>query len=135
MADVLPGGLGIFPWSRLWLMRLFHRTKIQDAESIWDNGFQNSTVTVDDGCAGEQFVGVRLFDDSIGWNPNPDGNNLLLAIEIPEDAMSEYEWIKNWEETREFFVPASLVNYYGPPVVEEVDLLAGLLDGIDVSGI
>ena len=116
-------------------MRLFHRTTIQDAESIWNDGFQDSTVTVDDGCAGEQFVGVRLFDDSVGWNPNPDGNNLLLAIEIPEDAMSEYEWIKNWEETREFFVPASLVNYYGPPVVEEVDRLAGLLDGIDVSGI
>ena len=116
-------------------MRLFHRSKIQDAESIWNDGFQDSTVTVDDGCAGEQFVGVRLIDDSIGWNPNPDGNNLLLAIEIPEDAMSEYEWIKNWEETREFFVPASLVNYYGPPVVEEVDRLAGLLDGIDVSGI
>ena len=116
-------------------MRLFHRTTIQDAESIWNDGFQDSTVTVDDGCAGEQFVGVRLFDDSIGWNTNPDGNHLLLAIEIPEDAMSEYEWIKNWEETREFFVPASLVNYYGPPVVEEVDRLAGLLDGIDVSGI
>ena len=116
-------------------MRLFHRTKIQDAKSIWNDGFQDSTVTVDDGCAGEQFVGVRLFDDSNGWNPNPDGNNLLLAIEIPEDAISEYEWIKNWEETREFFVPASLVNYYGPPVVEEVDRLAGLLDGIDVSGI
>ena len=116
-------------------MRLFHRTKTQDAESIWNDGFQESKIIVDDGCAGEEFVGVWLFDDSIGWNPNPDGNNLLLAIEIPEDAISEYEWIKNWEKTREFFVPASLVNYYGPPVVEEVDRLSGLLDGIDLSGI
>jgi len=116
-------------------MRLFHRTKTQDAESIWNDGFRDSEVIVDDGCAGEKFVGVRLFDDPIGWNPNPDGNNLLLVIEIPEDAISEYEWTKNWEETREFFVPASVVNFYGLPVVEEVDLLGGLLDGIDLSGI
>jgi len=89
---------------------------------------------LDDGCAGEKFVGVRLFDDPIGWNPNPDGNNLLLAIEIPENAISEYEWVTT-VKAREFFVPASVVNFYGRPVVEEVDLLGGLLDGIDLSGI
>ena len=59
----------------------------------------------------------------------------MLAIEIPEDAIREYEWVKNWGKTREFVVPASVVNAYGPPVVEEVDLLDGLLDGIDLSGI
>ena len=37
--------------------------------------------------------------------------------------------------TREFLVPASVGNYYGPPVVEDVDLLSGLLDDIDLSGI
>jgi len=115
-------------------MRLFHQTKTQDAESIWNDGFRDSEVIVDDGCAGEKFVGVRLFDDPIGWNPNPDGNNLLLAVEIPEDAISEYEWVTT-VDAREFFVPASVVNFYGPPVVEEVDLLGNLLDGIDLSGI
>ena len=74
-------------------MRLFHQTKTQDAESIWNDGFRDLEVIVDDGCAGEKFVGVRLFDNSIGWNPNPDGNNLLLTIEIPEDAISAYEWV------------------------------------------
>ena len=118
----------------MWPMRLFHQTKTQDAESIWNDGFRDSEVIVDDGCAGEKFVGVRLFNDPIGWNPNPDGNNLLLAVEIPEDAISEYEWVTT-VEAREFFVPASVVNFYGPPVVEEVDLLGGLLDGIDLSGI
>ena len=116
-------------------MRLFHQTKTQDAESIWNDGFRDSEVIVDDGCAGETFVGVRLFNDPIEWNPSPGGGNLLLAIEIPEDAISEYESVKNWEETREFFVPASLVNSYGPPVVEDVDPLAGLLDGIDLLGV
>ena len=115
-------------------MRLFYQTKTQDAESIWNDGFRNSEVILDDGCAGEKFVGVRLFDDPIGWNPNPDGNNLLLAIEIPENAISEYEWVTTIK-AREFFVPASVVNFYGRPVVEEVDFLGGLLDGIDLSGI
>ena len=121
-------------------MRLFHQTKTQDAESIWNDGFRDLEVIVDDGCAGEKFVGVRLFDNSIGWNSNPDGNNLLLTIEIPEDAISEHELL--WADDgipikiREFAVPAPLVNSYGPPVVEDVDLNPrGLLDDIDLSGI
>ncbi|MEE3012605.1 MAG: hypothetical protein VX505_00465 [Chloroflexota bacterium] len=81
------------------------------------------------------ICGVRLFDDPIRWNPNPDGNNLLLVIEIPEDAITEDEWIKNWEEAREFFVPSWLAKLYGPPAVKEVELLGGLLDRIDLSGI
>ena len=123
-------------------MRLFHQTKTQDAESIWNEGFRDSEVIEDDGCAGEKFLGVRLLDNPIGWNPNPDGSNLLLAIEIPADAISGYEWgterQHHWltgMETRAFLVPASVVNYYGPPVVEDVDLLGGLLDDIDLSGI
>ena len=64
----------------------------------------------------------------------------MLSIEIPEDAISEHEmaWADDDGlpiEIREFAVPASLVNSYGPPVVEEIDLLAGLLDGINLSGI
>ena len=116
-------------------MRLFHQTKTQDAESIWSHGFQDSEVIEDDGCAGQKFIGVRLIDNPIGWNPNPDGDSLLIAVEIPEGAISGYEWVKNWEGTREFLVPASVVNFYGPPVVEDVDVLGGLLDGVDLSGI
>ena len=119
-------------------MRLFHKTKNQNAESIFRDGFRDSEVVE----AGQKFEGVQLFDDPIGWNPNSDGSNLLLAIEIPADAISGYEWgterQHHWltgMETREFLVPASVVNYYGPPVVEDVDLLGGLLDDIDLSGI
>ena len=123
-------------------MRLFHQIRTQDAESIWNEGFRDSEVIEDDGCAGEKFQGVRLLDNSIGWNPNPDGTNLLLAIEIPADVVSRYEWgterQHHWLtslDTREFLVPASVVNYYGPPIVEDVDLLSALLEGIDLSGI
>ena len=65
----------------------------------------------------------------------------MLAIEIPEDAISEHELAFVSDdgislEIREFAVPASLVNSYGPPVVGDVDLNPrGLLDGIDLSDI
>jgi hypothetical protein len=69
-----------------------------------------------------------------------DGND-MLAIEIPEDAISEQELAFVSDdgislEIREFAVPASLVNSYGPLMVEDVDLNPRLLlDGIDLSGI
>ena len=123
-------------------MRLFHQTKTQDAQSIWKDGFQDIEVIEDDGCAGEKFAGVRLLDRSIGWNPNPDGDNLLLVIEIPADVINNIEWRPERQhhwlvgmETREFLVPASLVNQYGPPVVEAVDSLGSILGDIDLSGI
>ena len=90
-------------------MKLFHRTTTQDAESIWKGGFRDEEVIEDDGCSGEMFLGVRLLDNSIGWNPNPDGNTLLLAIEIPVNEINGYEWEaerrNHWLielETREF---------------------------------
>ena len=100
-------------------MRLFHQTKTQDAKLIWNEGFQNSEIVEDDGCAGEKFVGVLLFDKPIGWNLNPNDSKLQLAIEIPANVIIGYEWGRerqcHWltrTRTREFLVPASAVNYY-----------------------
>ena len=122
-------------------MRLFYQTKTQNAQSILRDGFRDAVLEVTDG--GLPLVeGVRLFDDPLGW---PLGialdGNAMLAIEIPEDAIGEHElaFVSDDEipmEIREFAVPASLVNSYGRPVVEDVDLNPrGLLDGIDLSGI
>ena len=122
-------------------MKLFYQTKTQNAQSILRDGFRDAVLEVtDDGLP--LVEGVRLFDDSLGWPlaVAMDGN-AMLAIEIPEYAISEYELavVSDDEvslEIREFAVPASLVNSYGPPVVEGVDLNPrGLLDGIDLSGI
>ena len=122
-------------------MRLFYQTKTQNAQSILRDGFRDTVLeTTDDG---ETLIqGVRLFDDPLGWPLGVaiDGN-AMLSIEIPEDAISEHElaWTDDDGiplEIREFAVPASLANFYGPPMVEDVDLdPRGLLDGIDLSGI
>ena len=122
-------------------MRLFYQTKTQNAQSILRDGFRDSVLEVTD--EGLSLIeGVRLFDDPLGWplGVAMDGN-AMLAIEIPEDAISEHKLAFVSDdgislEIREFAVPASLVNSYGPPVVEDVDLNPrGLLDGIDLSGI
>ena len=122
-------------------MRLFYQTKTQNAQSILRDGFRDSVLEVTD--EGLSLIeGVRLFDDPLGWplGVAMDGN-AMLAIEIPEDAISEHELAFVSDdgislEIREFAVPASLVNSYGPPEVEDVDLNPrGLLDGIDLSGI
>ena len=123
-------------------MRLFYQTKTQNAQAILRDGFQDSVLeTTDDGQT--LIQGVRLFDDALGWPLGVaiDGN-AMLSIEIPEDAISEHElaWANDDDEIpieiREFAVPASLLNSYGPPVGEDVDLNPrGLLDGIDLSGI
>ena len=123
-------------------MRSVYQTNTPDAESIWNEGFRDADLIDDDGCASEKFAGVRLFDNPRRWNRDPDGNNLLLAIEIPADLIGRYEWSSERQhhwltelKTREFLVLASAVNYYGLPVVEEVELLFGLLGDIDLSGI
>ena len=122
-------------------MRLFYQTRTQNAQSILRDGFRDVVLDVTD--EGLPLIeGVRLFDDPLGWplGVAMDGN-AMLAIEIPEDAIGEHElaFISDDEISlgiREFAVPASLVNSYGPPVVEDVDLdPRRLLDGIDLSGI
>ena len=72
-------------------MRLFYQTNAQDAKLILSEGFQNSEIVEGDGCAGEKFVGELLLDNPIGWNPNPNGSTLLLAVDIPANVITGYE--------------------------------------------
>ena len=121
-------------------MRLFYQTKTQNAQAILRDGFQDSVLETTDN--GQILIqGVRLFDDALGWPLGVDiDGNAMLSIDIPEDAISEHELPGAYYgipiKIREFAVPAPLVNSYGPPLVEDVDLNPrGLLDGIDLSGI
>ena len=114
-------------------MRLFYQTRTQNAKSILKDGFRDSVLEVtDDGLP--IVEGVRLFDDPLGWplGVAMDGN-AMLAIEIPEDALSGHEimMMDDEPEIREFLVPASLVNSFGPPKIADVELnWPGLLDDI-----
>jgi hypothetical protein len=113
-------------------MRLFQLVRDRTAEAILKDGFQDLPFP-DRTEDGQVLEGVRLFDSPEGWNPEIKGGNILLAIEIPEDALSGHEVMimEDEPEIREFLPPASLVNSYGPPVIEEADInWPGLLEDI-----
>ena len=57
----------------------------------------------------------------------------MLAVEIPDDALSGHEilMMDDEQEIREFLVPAYLVNSFGRPKIADVELnWPGLLEDI-----
>ena len=107
------------------------------AEAILKDGFKDLPFQdLTDG--GQVIMGVRLFDSPDNWQnelgKTPVGaGKVVLAVEIPEDALSGHEIIMMDDEPkiREYLIPASLVNSFGPPKIADVDLnWPGLLDDI-----
>ena len=118
-------------------MRLFQFVEDRSAEAILKDGFQDlpfQDLTEN----GQVIKGVWLFDSPDGWQEGLggiaiDGSKVMLAVDIPEDALSGHEimMMDDEPEIREFLVPASLVNSFGPPKIADVDLnWPGLLDDI-----
>jgi hypothetical protein len=118
-------------------MRLFQFVGDRTAEAILKDGFDDlpfQHLTED----GQQIKGVWLFDSPDGWQEELRGvaigvGKVMLAVEIPEDALSGHEimMMDDEPEIREFLVPASLVNSFGPPEIADVDLnWPGLLEDI-----
>ncbi len=123
-------------------MRLFQFVGDRTAEAILKDGFQDlpfQDLTEN----GQVIKGVWLFDSPDGWQEGLggiaiDGSKVMLAVDIPEDALSGHEimMIDDEPEIREFLVPASLVNSFGPPKIADVDLnWPGLLDDINTDDI
>ena len=44
----------------------------------------------------------------------------MLAVDIPETMIAEYEWVEDGKPYREWLIPAEILNRY--PVTEVVDL-------------
>ena len=118
-------------------MRLFQFVEDRSAEAILKDGFQDlpfQDLTEN----GQVIKGVWLFDSPDGWQEGLggiaiDGSKVMLAVDIPEDALSGHEimMMDDEPEIREFLVPASLVNSFGPPKIADVDLnWPGLLDDV-----
>ena len=118
-------------------MRLYQFVGDRTAEAILRNGFQDLPfhgLTEE----GQVIKGVRLFDNPDGWQDKGNGvvvvvSKVMLAVEIPDDALSEHEILMTDDEPeiREFLVPASLVNSFGRPKIADVELnWPGLLEDI-----
>jgi hypothetical protein len=59
--------------------------------------------------------GVWLSNRPLDCNEGVPGD-VVLAIDIPEQDVAEYEWIQDIGY-REFLIPAMVVNRYGPPII------------------
>jgi hypothetical protein len=93
-------------------MRFFHITSTANAEAILKEGFRDGTGHY---LTDQEWTGVWVSTEPFdGYDADA---KTLFTIEIPEDVISEFEWVQPGMRLREFLVPAALLNSYGPPVV------------------
>ena len=96
-------------------MKLFHVTGNKNAEAILKEGFRDGTNFY---LTDREWSGVWISDKPFDDAHLSDGIT-LFAIEIPEEDISDLEWVEEGKPYREWLVPAALLNSYGPPVVTD----------------
>ena len=99
-------------------MRLFHIASKANAEAILKDGFRD---VMGYHHADQEWTGVWVSSKPLDWSQRQylDDAHTLFAIEIPEDVISEFEWVEEAKTIREWLVPAALLNSYGLPVVTD----------------
>jgi anti-sigma factor ChrR (cupin superfamily) len=95
-------------------VQVFHRTSSANAAAIAEGGFRDGEGTYG---TGEMFRGVWLADTPLDDNEGAHGET-VLAVEIPEAVLTEWEWVEEGKRYREFLVPANLVNEFPRAVVD-----------------
>jgi hypothetical protein len=87
-------------------MTVYHRTDA--ARAILDEGFR-------DGCGSygtaHEYRGVWLSDTPLDVNEGVVGGE-VVAVDISEDALADYEWVEDAKPYREWLVPADVVNRF-----------------------
>jgi len=107
-------------------MRLFHVTGNKNGEAILRYGFREGFRGIRPGVRNgtgfyltdREWSGVWITDKPFDAAPLSEGIT-FFAIEIPEEDISDLEWVEEGKPYREWLVPAALLNSYGPPVVTD----------------
>jgi hypothetical protein len=87
-------------------MILYHRTSATAAERILCDGFRDGVGPY---LTPEEHSGVWLSNVPLDCNEGADGDT-LLRVELPEQAIADFEWIEDGKPYREWLVPARLIN-------------------------
>ena len=95
-------------------MRFFHSTSNANAEAILKEGFRDGTGHY---LTDQEWTGVWVSTEP--FDAYDADAKTLFTIEIPEDVISEFEWVEEGKPIREWLIPATLLNSYGPPVVTD----------------
>ncbi len=96
-------------------MRLYHRTNA--AEPILSHGFRDGTGS--DLTLG-QHTGVWVSDVPLDGQEGAVGE-ALLAVEVDEVLITQYEWIEEEKPYREWLVPAALLNQQAETTLLDAD--------------
>ena len=100
-------------------MILYHRTTAAAAEQILRDGFRDGVGTY---MATQQYSGVWLSNVPLDLGEGAEGDT-LLQVELPEQAIADYEWIEEGKPYREWLIPAQLINEQAKAsVVDEDDV-------------
>jgi hypothetical protein len=91
-------------------MTAYHRTSARAAEAILREGFADAEGTFGTGTVhrGVWVTLERPWDLAVA--PVADDDPALLVIEVPDDAVADYEWIEEDKGYREALVPADVLN-------------------------
>jgi hypothetical protein len=97
-------------------MKIYHRTN--HAREIFADGFVDGQGTY---LTENIHTGVWFSDVPLDDNEGASGDT-VLSLDIPEQVLAEYEWAEEGKGYREFLLPASVANHYGPlTTVDDVD--------------
>jgi len=99
------------------LMHVYHRTAL--AGEIFATGFQeselSSPVPVSPGIWVSD-VPLSFQDGARGWT--------VLVLDLPEAEIAQYEVVRPHSPSRQWCIPAAVLNGYGPPGVHSDDFAA-----------
>jgi len=96
-------------------VRVFHRTP--HGQRIINEGFRDTEGTFG---TGVMHRGLWLSDRPLDICEGAKGND-LLSLEIPDEVLTQYQWVQEGPAYREFLIPAEVVNSYGPPTLCDED--------------
>lgn len=94
-------------------MRVYHSTPV--AETILKEGFRDNVGFY---MLSVPVTGVWLSDTPLSCNEGAKGD-VVLRLEIPEEALLSFEVIEEGKPYREFCVPANVVNGFKIEIDEE----------------
>ena len=94
-------------------MIFFHIASNKNAEAILKEGFRNGKgYYLTDRIWGGVWISDKPFDDE-----HLSDDVTLLAIEIPEEDISDCESVEEGKPYREWLVDDKILNSYGPPLL------------------
>ena len=91
-------------------MKLYHRTTAQNATAIVANGFRDRTGHY---LTDKKWSGVWLSDRPLDCNEGLSleaGVLLEVDVGLPENELTDYEWIEADKTYREWLIPAAVLN-------------------------